>query len=88
MMDLVEKTETAPTVAASFHKMGDLMTKNAAEKFGGAFVIVDPTGETLESLFINDATPGLFWGTLKTIVDQQIIMIDDKERKLRSGFGR
>lgn len=88
-MDLVEKKEDPfAVVASTFRKMGDLVTKNTGEKFGGAFVVVDPDGTQVESLFLNDATPGLFWGTLKSIVEQQLIEIDKKERNLRPGFGR
>lgn len=88
MVDLVEQKDPYLTVAQAFQKMHDLISKNTGEKFGGAFVIVDPEGTQTESLFINDATPGLFWGTLKTIIEQQLVEIDAKERKLRSGFGR
>jgi hypothetical protein len=86
--DLVEAKDPYLTVAQAFSKMSELVAKNTGEKFGGAFVIVDPDGQQLESLALNDATPGLFWGVLKSIVEQQISVIDDKERKIRAGFGR
>lgn len=87
-MDLVEKKDDPfEAVANTFRKMGDLVTKNIGEKFGGAFVIVDPDGKQVESLFINEGTAGLFWGTLKAIVEQQLSEIDSKERNLRAGFG-
>lgn len=88
MMDLVEPKDPYLTVAQAFQNMHDLIAKNTGEKFGGAFVIVDPDGNQIESLFINDATPGLFWGALKAIIEQQLSKIDDTERKMRAGFGR
>ena len=82
-MDLVEKPEQAPTTAAAYHKMGDLITHNADQQFGGAFVITPPGGSSLESLFISEASPGLFWATLKSIIEQQLAQIDQAERQLR-----
>lgn len=87
-MNLVEKPETAPTVAAAYHKMGDLITHNADQQFGGAFVLTPPGGGSLESLFISEASPALFWATLKTIIEQQLAQIDQTELRGRQGFGR
>lgn len=87
-MDLVEKPEQAPTIAAVYHKMGDLVTHNADQQFGGAFVITPPGGGSLESLFISEASPALFWATLKTIIEQQLAVIDQMELRGRQGFGR
>lgn len=88
-MDLVDKkADPFEAVAGKFQKMAELIRKNTGENFGGAFVIVDPDGNTLDSLFLNDGTPGLFWGTLKAIADQQINAIDIKERQLPMGRSR
>lgn len=86
-MDLVEKPDQAPTIAAVYHKMGDLVTHNADQQFGGAFVITPPGGGSLESLFISEASPALFWATLKTIIEQQLVDIDASQRRGRQGFG-
>lgn len=87
-MDLVEKPNEAPTTAAVYHKMGDLVTHNADQQFGGAFVITPPGGGSLESLFISEASPALFWATLKSIIDQQLAEIDQAQLRSRQGFGR
>lgn len=86
-MDLVEKPNEAPTIAATYHKMGELITHNAAQQFGGAFVITPPGGGSLESLFISEADPALFWATLKSIIEQQLNEIDTAQRN-RQGFAR
>lgn len=87
-MDLVEKPEQTPTAADAYDKMANLVRHNADQQFGGAFVITPPGGGSLESLFISEASPGLFWATLKTIIEQQLATIDQNELRGRQGFGR
>lgn len=87
-MDLVEKPNEAPTIAAVYHKMGDLVTHNADQQFGGAFVITPPGGGSLESLFICDPDPVIYWAALKSIVQQQLDAIEQSEIRGRQGFGR
>jgi hypothetical protein len=88
VVDLVEKPNEAPTIAAVYHKMGELITHNADQQFGGAFVLTPPGGGSLESLFISEASPALFWATLKTIIEQQLAGIDEAQLRGRQGFGR
>jgi hypothetical protein len=89
MMDLVENPDTTPTIADAYDKMGDLIRRNADQQFGGAFVITPPGDvPAMSSLFINEASPGMFWGALKTLCDQALIEIDKVERNMRSGFAR
>ena len=87
-MDLVEKPNEAPTIAAAYDKMGELIRHNADQQFGGAFVITPPGGGSLESLFISEASPALFWATLKSIIEQQLAEIDQAQLRGRAGFGR
>lgn len=92
-MSLVDNTKP-PNLADLFRKMADLLDRNADQPFGGAFVIIPPglevreIGEPLTSLFLNEGSAGLFWGTLKTIVTQEIDKIDTAQRQLQSGLGR
>ena len=85
-MDLVEKPNEAPTTAKVYDDMGALIRHNADQQFGGAFVITPPGGGSLESLFISEASPGLFWATLKSIIEQQLAVIDQNELRGRQGF--
>lgn len=85
-MDLVENKDSIPTHAAEFRRVAALLDKNVGEKFGGVWLIIDPQGEQIESLMINDGTPGLFWGTLKAVCEQKINEIDAQSRQLRPGF--
>ncbi len=87
-MDLVETKDQAPTTAAVYDKMGDRIRHNAGEQFGGAYVITPPGGGSLESLFICDPDPVIYWAALKSIVEQQLGLIEQAERRNAQGFGR
>lgn len=93
-MDLVEKPEQVPTIAAAYDKMGELIRHNADQQFGGAFVITPPVnndgsaGQALDALFISGNSAAMFWATLKTIVEQQLAEIDSVQLRGRAGFGR
>lgn len=87
-MDLVETKDQAPTTAAVYDKMGDRIRHNSGEQFGGAFVITPPGGGSLESLFICDPDPIIYWAALKSIVQQQLDAIETNERRTAQGFHR
>lgn len=93
-MDLVEPKNQSEQIADPFAKMADLVRHNAGQPFGGAFVIVGPAPpnqalpDPITSLFLNAASEGMFWATLKSICQQRIDEIDTEERKMRGAFGR
>ena len=91
MVELVEKKNGAEIAAAAFGQMQDRILHNKNEPFGGAFVLTPPGDDPVivQSLALNDASPGLFWATIKTIVQQQIDQVDELERRTgQGGFGR
>lgn len=88
-MDLVETKDPSAANADPYNKMASLIVHNAGQPFGGAFVITPPgdNAEVITSLFLNQSSLGMFWATLKTICEQQLLLNDEVERRGRAGFG-
>jgi hypothetical protein len=80
--------DTTPTIAAAFRQMADEIERNQPERFGGAFVIVSPTGEVKDLLLLNRQQDlGMFWGNLKSTAEIAIAEIVEAERNSNT-FGR
>lgn len=73
--------------AAKFAGMAERIRHNAEAQFGGAFVIVDPSGDALETLVL-DATSDAaqFYMVLQTRITNKLKEIEEKERLTQ--FGR
>jgi hypothetical protein len=62
--------------------MADRLDHNADAKFGGAFVIIPPTGDAQDMLILdNSGNPAIFWGTLQTRVQLALQEIAESERQ-------
>ncbi len=59
-------------LAKPFQEMAERITKNRSESFGGAFVIVPPTGagEPMQAVTFNTGTdPAAFWMLLQAQIN-------------------
>ena len=74
--------------AERFRAMAASLDHNAAATFGGAVVIVPPTGDPIEILMLdNKADLAQFWSTIKTRIDIKLAEIDEQQRN-QQAFGR
>lgn len=86
MTNLIDDREQ-PDYAHPFTDMARRIDKNRDEGFAGAFVIAPPVGESIENLFLNNsADPIIFWTNLKTMAEQAIDDLSQKQQQ--SGFPR
>lgn len=53
--------------ALLFENMAQQIRLNRDAKFGGAFLMVPPDGETFSSLMLNQDEASIFWGTVETL---------------------
>lgn len=79
-----------PSIADRFRKMAERLDHNAADGFGGCFLIVPPAegGEVIETLILDskqDATQ--YWILLKSKCEAEIVRLDQGNRT-QQGFGR
>ena len=66
---------SGPDNAAPFRRVADKIDTNRDNGFGGAFVIVPPSGPPIELLIVDDsADPAVFWSLVQT--KWQIAMAD------------
>lgn len=84
--NLIEKNEHDPSL--QFDAMAKRIVHNAGQSFGGAFVIVPPNGDPIETLILDaKQDPAQFWSLIKTRCDLAISEIDEHQRQARP-FGR
>jgi hypothetical protein len=68
--------------ADRFLDMARKISENAGNGFSGAFVVVPPSGDPIDLLYLAGATDAaVFWGTLDTMVKIAIGKIQDAERQ-------
>lgn len=75
--------------AEPFARMASRIEHNdlPGERFGGAFVIVDPEGNIKELLMLdNNQSPAMFWSNVKTIAEMAIAELEERQRALQ-GYG-
>ena len=80
--DTVEPAK--PTTADLFRRMAARIDHNAADGFGGAFLIVPPAngGDAIDTLILDTLQdPAQFWTLLKTKCDIQIQKLDNAARQ-------
>lgn len=73
----------AEAVAQLFDRMAARVRLNKDSEFGGAFVLVPPTGfgDPVDSLLLNTPNASLmFWHHLKSICDQTIKTMEAQQR--------
>ncbi len=71
-----------------FRKMADAIESNAERGFGGAFVIMPPEGDPIETLILDSKQdPSQFYMLLKTKCDIALNELDAKQRQAQ-GFQR
>lgn len=74
--------------AAPFRRVADKVETNRDNGFAGAFVIVPPDGEPQDLLLLDgNASPIIFWSTLKTRVDIALAELEQNERQGPFGNG-
>lgn len=73
---------------APFTQMASKIEMNRDNGFAGAYVIVDPEGNAVTSLSLQQ-TPNvaLFWSTLKSEIEIILQQIGERERQTQSGWG-
>ena len=82
-----ESTIDPEEIAQRFEAMAAQIRLNKNAKFGGAFLLVPPplTGNIVETLVLSDQNAGLFWSSIKALVDGEFKAL--QERQARIGFG-
>jgi hypothetical protein len=83
---LVEPKDTA--AADRFTAMAKRIEQNADQPFGGAVVIVPPSGASpIEMLMLDPASDlAMFWATIKTKIEI-LLATAEAEKRRQSGFG-
>jgi hypothetical protein len=72
--------------AAILRAMADKLDLNAANGFGGAFVIIPPDGEIKELLMLNNSQDlPVFWSLVQSTAQIAIAELQDNKPQ---GFGR
>ena len=73
--------------STAFRLMADRIDLNKGEGFAGAFVLMPPDGEAIQTLLLdNIGHAAVFWSMLKT---QCLMALDEIDQKERMGkFGR
>lgn len=89
---LVENRKSEIEVLAErFTVMADRLLLNKADSFGGAFVIIPPTGggEPIETLVLDkDQDAAQFWSIVKTKAQMTLDALDLVARNQQAGFPR
>lgn len=67
-------------IAKRFEAMAAQIRLNKDGKFGGAFLLIPPplAGAAVETLVLSDQNAGLFWSTIKGLVDAEFKALQDK----------
>lgn len=68
-----------PSAADRFRKMAERLDHNAADGFGGCFLIIPPVdgGEVIDTLILDTRQSAVqFWVLLKTKCEDEIIRLD------------
>lgn len=70
-------------IAQKFEAMAAQIRLNKAGKFGGAFLLVPPplTGNVVETLVLSDQNAGLFWSSIKALVDGEFKALQDRQMR-------
>ncbi len=87
--DFIEKRkQQAELIAQKFEAMAARIRLNGTDQFGGAFLLVPPTGvgKPVELLTLSDVNPGNFWMSVKLYVDDEYKGLQDQMLRQRS-FG-
>lgn len=85
-MNSIENQKFDPSL--QFGAMAKRIVHNAGQSFGGAFVIVPPNGDPIETLILDaKQDPAQFWSLIKTRCDIALQEIDERQRTTRP-FGR
>lgn len=82
---LVEGRSNDP--ALRFSAMAERITHNANQSFGGAVVIVPPSGDPIEILMLDPHSDiAMFWGTIRSKIDI-LLATAEAEKRRQQGFG-
>lgn len=67
-------------IAQRFEAMAAQIRLNKGGKFGGAFLLIPPplAGAAVETLVLSDQNAGLFWTTIKGLVDAEFKALQDR----------
>src|SRR5229473_6751467 len=71
--------------ALLFEQMAAQIRLNKEATFGGAFLMVPPSGDPFSSLMLNQDEPSIFWAAVKTLADVAMQSLDPRNRQ---GFSR
>lgn len=85
-----DESPKSPSAADRFRKMAERLDHNAADGFGGCFLIVPPTdgGDVIETLILDSRQdPTQYWILLKSKCEIEIARLDQSNRS-QNAFGR
>ena len=74
---------TQPPISDPLRQLADRIDRNSDVPFSGAYAILPPKGEAPVTLLLldSDPSPAMFWGTLKSVVDQKLQELVEQERQ-------
>lgn len=78
--------DSAEQLARHFDEMATRIRRNAGDSFGGAFVLLPPTGfgNPVSSLLLNSSNVQLlFWQALAQIANSETERIKNEQRQMR-----
>jgi hypothetical protein len=76
-----------PDMAEPFSRMATKIRHNDVADFAGAFVIVPPSGESIEVLILEPGTnEAVIWGQIKARIEMRLADIEDQQRRGASGW--
>lgn len=82
-----EETKTHQK-ADLFRAFAAKIEKNDEQDFAGAFLIVSPSGETIDGILVGTPDQASFFGMVKTKLDVLVTKISDEDKKRHSFGGR
>jgi hypothetical protein len=75
-------------MAEPFARMANKIRHNAEHGFAGAFVIMPPSGESIEVLILEPASnEAVIWGQIKARIEMRLADLEDQQRRGQAGWG-
>jgi hypothetical protein len=68
-----------------FRELADKIDRNPPEDFGGAFLVIPPTGDPITGLIVSSNDLETFFGLVKTKLDVAVDRINEAQR-MQPGF--
>ena len=64
-----------------FRQLADKIDKNAPEDFGGAFIVVPPSGDPISGMMIGEQDVNTFWILVKTKLEAEVEKLNQLQKQ-------